>query len=79
MPVVIGPFVPPLVTLKTRCRVSRFGRQNTFLGGQDFCFYYTFETKFTRHNKIWEGTKNLGSALLPVASGLRTTLALTLV
>jgi len=30
---------------------------NTFLGGQDFCFYYIFKTNFSGRNKIWEGHK----------------------
>ena len=28
----------------------------TFLGGQDFCFYYMFETNFSGRDKIWGGT-----------------------
>lgn len=27
--------------------------QNTFLGGKDICFYYTFETNVPGQNTIW--------------------------
>jgi len=36
--------------------------QNIFLGGQDFCFYYMFETNFPEHNTIC-GHKNIWGAL----------------
>jgi len=29
-----------------RSQVLRFGGHNTFLGGQDFCFYQNFKTNF---------------------------------
>jgi len=46
--------------------------QNTFLGGQDFCFYYMFKTNFSGRNNIWGGTKEIwGNAPLPVATGLK--------
>ena len=33
---------------------------NTFLGGQDFCFYYMFKTNFSERNKIWGAQKKFG-------------------
>ena len=36
--------------------VARFyglREQNTFLWGQDFCFYYMSKTNFYGHNKMW--------------------------
>jgi len=52
---------------QARGRALRFGGQNTFLGGQDFCFYYMFKTNFAGHNTIWGGTKIFGGALPPNA------------
>jgi len=52
-------------------RVARFQDlvgHNAFLGGQDFCFYYMFETNFSGRNKIWDGTKEILGALPPNAS-----------
>jgi len=49
---------------------------NTFLGGQDFCFYYMFKTNVSGRNKILGGTKKIGGTLLPnapVAMGLHHT------
>jgi len=46
--------------------------QNTFLGGQDFCFYYMYKTNLSGHNKVWE-TNNFGDTVpecTPVATGL---------
>jgi len=43
------------------------------LEGQDFCFYDTFNEKFSGHNKMWQVTKNWGGSApeyLPVAWGL---------
>jgi len=40
---------------------------NTFLGGQDFCFYYVLKTNFSGRNKIWGGT---APEFPPVATGL---------
>jgi len=34
--------------------------QNTFLEGQDFCFYSMFKTNFPGHNTIWGVTKIFG-------------------
>jgi len=33
-------------------QVFKFGEQNTFLGGQDFCFYYMFKKYFLSTTKI---------------------------
>ena len=27
--------------------------ENRFLGGEDFCFYFMFETIFSERNKLW--------------------------
>jgi len=32
---------------------------NTYLGGQGFCFYSMFKTKFSGRSKIWGGTKQI--------------------
>jgi len=37
-----------------------FLKLSRFLWGQDFNFYYMFETNFSEHNKIWEAQKNWG-------------------
>jgi len=34
-----------------------FGRENAFLRGKDFCFYYMFKTNFSEHNKMLGGHK----------------------
>jgi len=33
-------------------QVLRFGGQNIFLGGKDFCFYHMLKTNVSEHNKI---------------------------
>ena len=64
---------------KTKVRyrpVARFQYlvwHNKFLRGQDFCFYYMFETFFSGRNKIWGGTKEIWGhrpRMPPVATGL---------
>jgi len=49
--------------IRSVVKVLRFGGQNTFLGGKDFCFYHTFETNFFEHNKILGGTKKIWGEL----------------
>jgi len=49
--------------------------QNTFLGGERFCFYYIFKTNFSGSKKIWGEQKKFRGALPPnatprVATGL---------
>jgi len=38
---------------------------NYILGGQDFCFYYMFETNLSGHNIIWVGIKLTGGLRSP--------------
>ena len=76
-----GPFVikgrRPLSYIHQPRPVARFQElvgHNTFLGEQDFCFYYMFKTNFSGRNKIWGGHKrNLGGITPeypPVATSL---------
>jgi len=47
--------------------------ENTFLGGQDFCFYYMYKTNFSGRNNIWGGTKEiLGECPPPRGYGPKT-------
>jgi len=54
--------------------------QNTFLGGQDFGFYYMFKTIFSGRNKIWGAQNKFGGNCSrmppPVATGLCETAAM---
>jgi len=67
-PVATGSFVGlrPQTKHQTPRPVARFQDlvgHNTFLGGQDFCFYYMFETNFSGRNQIWADTKEIWGAL----------------
>jgi len=59
---------------KTRCdHVLSLGG-NTFLRGQDFSFYYMFETKFSGHNTTGEHCPRMPPLVmrLPVNQKFRT-------
>jgi len=46
------------VGLNPACnQVFRFGGENTYLGGQDFCFYYMFKINLTGNNKTFVGAQ----------------------
>jgi len=50
------PHGPNVCTRAHRKPVAGFSgmeEQNTFIGEQDFCFYYMFKTNAYGHNKIW--------------------------
>jgi len=55
---------------QARSKVLRFVGQNTFVGGQDFCFYYMFKNFLVGTRKIW-------GALSPNGYGPATNLEAT--
>jgi len=57
-------------TLRSSRPVAKFQdlvEYNTFLGGQDFCYYYMFKTNFSGRNKTWGAQKKFWEALTPNA------------
>jgi len=54
---------------KARSDVFKFGGENTFLGGHDFCFYHIFETNFSGNKKIWGCTKEILGGTAPRGFG----------
>jgi len=44
---------------QARSQVLRFGGENTFLEGHDFCFYI-FKTNFSANKKMWGVQKKFG-------------------
>lgn len=44
----------------SRCGRLKVWGENTFLGEEDFCFYFMFNRKFSGHNKTWGALKKLG-------------------
>jgi len=54
MSVLIWRFTSKLmITQRPVSRFSCLKGQNTFLGGQDFCFCYMFKINYFEHNEIW--------------------------
>ena len=46
--------------IQVSIQILRFEGAKYILGGQDFCFYYMFQTNVFEHSKIWGCTKTLG-------------------
>ena len=50
---------PSSITCRPVARFQSLERQNTFLGGHDFCFYHILKTNFSGSKKMWGGTKEI--------------------